>query len=195
MNAIVVLKSDDNVYHGKINFEQKRTTLRMSFNLVNFEPNKIYAIHIHQYGDITNGCQSLGPHFNPRNKCHSHSEKGHAGDLFNNFLTNSKGEFKYIWETDKLSINGNDISCILGRSVVIHKFEDDLGLKGKIVNNIFKLYKDMSLNELKIIYKTLYHDNEPKLTKNMMLERLERESVTTGNASTRIAYGIIGISK
>lgn len=194
MKAIAILKTENGEYRGKIDFQQKRTTLKITFNISGFEPNQIHAIHIHEFGDITNGCQSLGGHFNPTHKYHFHSEKGHAGDLFNNFLTDNNGNFQYIWETNKLSLNGNDISCILGRSIVIHKFKDDLGLRGQVIGNEFKLYKNMILSELINIYNKLGY-NKDKFTKDTIIRKLETESVTTGNASTRICYGIIGISK
>lgn len=199
MKAIAILKTDDGSYRGKIIFQQKRINLKIIFELSGFEPNQIHAVHIHEFGDITNGCHSLGGHFNPTKKLHFHSENGHAGDLFNNFLTDNKGTFNYTWETNKLSLNGNDISCILGRSIVIHKFPDDLGLRGQYIGNnfeIFKLYKDMNISELKMIYQKLgYHlGNNKKMTRESILEKLENESMTTGNASTRISYGIIGIA-
>lgn len=196
MKAIVVLKTDDGSYRGKITFQQKRINLKITFELTGFEPNQVHAVHIHEFGDITNGCHSLGAHFNPTKQVHFHSERGHVGDLFNNFLTDNKGDFNYIWETNKLSLNGNDISCILGRSVVIHKFPDDLGLKGQYIGKVFKLYRDMNFNELKTIYQKLgYHlGNNKKMTSESMIEKLENESITTGNASTRISYGIVGIS-
>jgi Cu-Zn family superoxide dismutase len=37
------------------------------FNLYNLVPNSENAIHIHEYGDLRNGCTSLGGHWNPHN--------------------------------------------------------------------------------------------------------------------------------
>ena len=49
---------------------------------------KIHAIHIHEFGDLTQGCKSCGGHFNPENCDHGTysdpSRPRHVGDLMNN---------------------------------------------------------------------------------------------------------------
>ena len=56
-----------------------------------------HAIHIHEYGDLTNGCKSTGEHYNPTNDFHgSYSfpmSPRHAGDLINNFRLNENNIF------------------------------------------------------------------------------------------------------
>lgn len=104
--------------------------------LVNFDlevsPKKTLAIHIHEFGDTTDGCKSLGGHWNPTNKQHGSIwldiSNSHAGDLINNLKSNSNGKFVYEYEDPRLSLKGNIEESIIGRSVVIHKGVDDLGL-------------------------------------------------------------------
>ena len=102
------------------------------FDLYGMEPNKERAIHVHTYGDMSNGCKSLGGHWNPTGQTHGTiHEKGmprHAGDLINNFKTDSRGRFKFSYRDDMIKVSGSN--SIIGRSVVIHDGIDDLGLGG-----------------------------------------------------------------
>jgi Cu-Zn family superoxide dismutase len=50
------------------------------------------------------------------------------GDLINNLDANSKGEFHFEYDDNLLTLYGEN--SILGRSVVLHEKEDDLGLGG-----------------------------------------------------------------
>lgn len=184
----------DDKIKGSIEFKQPSSgsPVLIHFNLSGFEPRAIHAIHIHEFGDVRQGCKSLGGHFNPTNKQHSHSQKGHAGDLFNNFQTDNKGNFVYTMKTPQLSLFYG-VKCILGRSVVIHAFADDYGLQGQFIQGQFIAYNDMTTEQLKQICQTLGYD-EYKKTRKDMVNRLNKESITTGNASTRIACAIVGIS-
>lgn len=178
----------NNGISGAVHFTQSGSMLEIFFSLKGFDPFSVHAIHIHEFGDLTEGCKSLGAHFNPTNCVHSHSQKGHAGDLFNNFQTDSEGKFIYCFKTNQLALYGN--LNVIGRSVVIHKFVDDLGLSGKYDDQgVFTYYEKMSEDELVKLSKILGY---PTKSRNEMIEKLNKESVTTGNASTRIACGIIG---
>lgn len=92
--------------------------------------NGEFACHIHSYGDLRQGCKSLGPHWNPHNTTHGYtfdpSRPSHAGDLVGNILTDSSGNYQFVYVDPKLSLNGP--LSIVGRSVVIHVDVDDLGL-------------------------------------------------------------------
>uniref|UniRef100_J9ZY69 Superoxide dismutase [Cu-Zn] n=1 Tax=Thamnophis elegans TaxID=35005 RepID=J9ZY69_THAEL len=80
------------------------------------------AIHIHQYGDLSDGCDSAGGHYNPWKVNHPH----HPGD-FGNFHPKG-GNIQKLKLNLKATLFGP--RTVLGRSVVIHEQEDDLG-KGK----------------------------------------------------------------
>ena len=84
-----------------------------------------HGFHIHEFGDTTNGCMSTGPHFNPHGKKHGAptDEERHAGDLGNVVATADGCE----WEMEDVQIPLSGPNSIVGRAVVIHELEDDLG--------------------------------------------------------------------
>ncbi|NXU60520.1 SODE dismutase, partial [Horornis vulcanius] len=77
------------------------------------------AIHIHELGDLSNGCDSTGGHYNPFRVNHPR----HPGD-FGNFLPKEGKIRKY--KTNLFATVFGPYS-IMGRSVVIHEQEDDMG--------------------------------------------------------------------
>lgn len=85
-----------------------------------------HGFHIHSLGDLTNGCDSAGSHFNPMRKKHGSpsDQERHVGDL-GNIEANADG-------LAIISMNDDDISLIgahniIGRSLVVHADRDDLG--------------------------------------------------------------------
>uniref|UniRef100_A0A8C2DZP4 Extracellular superoxide dismutase [Cu-Zn] n=1 Tax=Cyprinus carpio TaxID=7962 RepID=A0A8C2DZP4_CYPCA len=78
------------------------------------------AIHIHQYGDLSQGCVTAGPHYNPRAVDHP----GHPGDLGN--FVSEQGVIRKFQKLPEAKLFGGE--SILGRAVVVHEKEDDLGM-------------------------------------------------------------------
>ena len=198
MKAIAFFSLKEKI-QGTIIFEQRtiKSPVYITFNLKGFVPNSVHAIHIHEYGDLSQGCKSLGTHFNPYRKNHSHSDMGHVGDIMNNIQIDSKGNFSGIYKTNTISLCGVQKNCIIGRSIVIHQFPDDLGLMGIYSHETktLELYREMSDKKLLSIYEKLGYMSEYMSelpSRNKIIEKLEKESITTGNASTRIAGAIIG---
>ena len=149
MKAICVLTNVENKkIKGHIEFstvkKNKKNMMKITLNIEGLKPGK-HGFHIHEKGNLLEGCGSLCAHFNPDNTTHGDindsKNNRHAGD---NII--------------KLSGKYN----IIGRSVVIHDEEDDLGLGG--------------LNE----------------NGDIVDKKLHKESLKTGNAGKRIACGIIG---
>ncbi|XP_072883988.1 extracellular superoxide dismutase [Cu-Zn]-like [Hemitrygon akajei] len=81
---------------------------------------KAHGVHIHEFGDLTRGCETLGGHYNPHNRRHG----SHAGDL-GNFRPNATGDIYQTIAQMHLHLHGPH--SIIGRSVVIHENEDDMG--------------------------------------------------------------------
>lgn len=173
---------------GWVRFKQTDVSspVEISFDLRGFDPYAVRAVHIHEYGDLSEGCKSLGTHYNPTRANHGQ----HAGDLFYNLQADENGEFRYRYRTSAFAIGE-----IVGRSVVIHSFRDDLGMKGWTNPDTGEWfsYRALATDQLRSLVQMLYG---LKMTdRYQLLQKLESESVTTGNASVRLACAIIGWAK
>lgn len=125
--GICVLLNNKNERKGVIIFkETNNKNLLVLGQVKGLKKNGLHGFHIHQYGDITRGCASMGPHFNPNEKNHGSftSKERHLGDL-GNLEANNNGLAKICFEDNRLSLKGKN--SILGRSIVVHENEDDLG--------------------------------------------------------------------
>lgn len=186
----------NNNISGTIIFQQIGSSLQLKIDLKGFEPNQTFAIHIHEFGDLTDGCASLGGHFNPKQQNHGsdlYTVDHHPGDLMNNLTSNNLGNVKVDYETLHLSILYSSSKCIIGRSVVIHYYQDDLGQKGTIVEGNLIPYSTMTLKQLQeYSAQRKYPKNK---SKQQLIAKLEEESLKTGNAGGRMACAIIGIMK
>lgn len=113
--------------NGKIIIkEYKLNKCIIDINLKGLKKNKYHAFHIHETGDLTEGCKSLLGHYNPFNKTHGgpNDKERHVGD-FGNLLSNSKGEIQSSILVNNIKLKGK--YSIIGRSFVIHEGKDDLG--------------------------------------------------------------------
>nr|ARX71521.1 super oxide dismutase [Erinnyis ello granulovirus]ARX71911.1 super oxide dismutase [Erinnyis ello granulovirus]ARX72041.1 super oxide dismutase [Erinnyis ello granulovirus] len=125
MRAICVIGGD---VSGIVEFVQDKPDhlMKVTGYLKNL-PKGYHGIHIHEYGDVSNGCTSAGEHLNPFNKNHGGpmDAERHLGDLGNVY---SKGK-NCVTQVD---IVDNMISLygphnILGRCLVVHAMKDDYG--------------------------------------------------------------------
>ena len=88
-----------------------------------------HGFHVHQYGNLIEGCKTAGPHFNPEGKDHGgpdHEER-HHGDM-GNVTAGDDGVAEVDYEDALLQLSGEH--SIIGRSVVCHADPDDLGQGG-----------------------------------------------------------------
>lgn len=161
--CVLTNKTIQNI-EGNIEFIQKNNEVEIILNVKGLPPGK-HGFHIHEAGDLTESCKSACNHFNPHKKNHGgpESKERHVGDL-GNIIVDIKGNIiNNKFKDKKIKLKG--INSIIGRCVVIHELEDDLG-EGGI----------------------------DKKTGNIINKKIYEESIKTGNAGSRIACGVIGYS-
>lgn len=116
--------SVSNNIKGVIRFVQTVEGCIVDGTVDGLEPGQ-HGIHIHECGDISKGCESVGEHFNPYNSIHGGPEddisKKHIGDL-GNIEADNNGRALFRKINQFLTV-----SDIIGRSLVITDKPDDLG--------------------------------------------------------------------
>ncbi|KAJ1927159.1 Superoxide dismutase [Cu-Zn] [Tieghemiomyces parasiticus] len=129
LKAVAVLTGDKGV-NGTVTFTQSSSSgpVSVTGELKGLAPGK-HGFHVHQFGDNTNGCVSAGPHFNPEAKTHGAPDAAvrHVGDL-GNVQADSNGVAKIDIKDSVIQLSG--AHSILGRTIIVHADEDDLGLGG-----------------------------------------------------------------
>ena len=82
--AICVIHQNNNNVSGNIKFIQFNNKVKIMYEINGLSDGK-HGFHIHNYGDLTDGCKSACSHFNPENKNHGgrNTEERHIGDLGN----------------------------------------------------------------------------------------------------------------
>ena len=135
--AICVLHENKNNIKGVIKFSQNINSkkVRVEYEIKGLTNGK-HGFHVHEYGDLTDGCSSSCAHFNPYNKKHGgrNSKERHVGDL-GNIVSKNRISKSYFYD-ELISLNPRSKSCIIGRAIVIHEDEDDLGLGNNLESKI-----------------------------------------------------------
>tara|TARA_B100000795_G_C22788250_1_gene435650 strand:- start:803 stop:1279 length:477 start_codon:yes stop_codon:yes gene_type:complete len=116
---------------GTINIIELKNGIQFDIKLKNMKPG-LHGFHIHEAGNLEEGCKSCCSHFNPNKKTHGgpNSKERHLGDL-GNILADSKGNCNTSIKDKYLQLRGYKYN-IIGRSIVVHENEDDLGLGGNV---------------------------------------------------------------
>ena len=88
-----------------------------------------YGFHVHRSGNLSQGSHSLCDHYSTHSKTHGglNDPFGHEGDL-GNLTVNESGECQSSFLAKYVSLEGDVRETIIGRSLVMHTQEDDLGL-------------------------------------------------------------------
>jgi Cu-Zn family superoxide dismutase len=86
-----------------------------------------HGFHIHEFGDMNKGCESMGPHYNPDDTTHGELDQGHVGDL-GNITADDNGTASFSIEAKRVDLIGD--RSVVGRGMVVHADPDDLGKGG-----------------------------------------------------------------
>lgn len=126
VSAVAVLEGP---VKGTVRFVEESSKVKISVDISGLKPNRKHGFHVHEAGDLTDGCTSACAHFNPFGTAHGgpDSKIRHVGDL-GNILADKNGKAKYSFYDSMIKLRGK---CnIIGRAIVVHADTDDLGLGG-----------------------------------------------------------------
>uniref|UniRef100_Q5EEY7 Superoxide dismutase [Cu-Zn] n=1 Tax=Lilium hybrid cultivar TaxID=156531 RepID=Q5EEY7_9LILI len=126
--AVAVLKGNSQVEGVVTLIQDDDGPTKVQVRVTGLNPGP-HGFHLHEYGDTTNGCISTGAHFNPDKKTHGapEDEIRHAGDL-GNIIANSEGVAEATIVDNQIPLSGP--YAVVGRAIVVHELEDDLGKGG-----------------------------------------------------------------
>jgi len=123
VKAFVELQHSDKV-KGKILLMQKPgTPTLIKGRIEGLKPGE-HGFHIHEFGDMTDGCASMGGHYNPDGVDHGNLESGHVGDL-GNVTADDSGVADFTIVAKRVDLVGD--RSVVGRGIVVHADVDDLG--------------------------------------------------------------------
>ena len=123
-HAVCVLDAGSSSIGGTIEIMSTGSQTEFICNLVGLQPGK-HGFHIHRCGDLRMGCKSACDHYNPDGRSHGGrtGPHRHRGDL-GNILAGDDGTCKDHLVADVC------VDEIIGRALVVHADEDDLGTGG-----------------------------------------------------------------
>lgn len=126
--ALCILNPHNSTASGLVIFKQRGidSPVEITGTFKGLKKEGKHGFHIHEWGDLTDGCTTAGPHYNPTNMTHGgpNDKIRHVGDL-GNVEADHEGNAKYSRTDDVISLVGK--YSIVGRSCVVHADQDDLG--------------------------------------------------------------------
>ena len=142
VSGISILHKNKKNIEGTIQFEElDRERVKVKYEVKGLDDGK-HGFHIHEYGDLSDGCNSMCAHLNPYNETHGGPETihRHVGDL-GNLKSDGHGCANFRFYDNMIKLRGTK-SNIIGRGLIIHEDEDDCGLgknkESKITGNAGK---------------------------------------------------------
>ena len=131
VSAIAVF--DTKKVKGTVRFTEDLANgaVAISVDIAGLGKNARHGFHVHEYGDMSDQCTSMCNHFNPYGKNHGAPDSAdrHVGDL-GNLVSDKNGRARYVFVDKMVKLRGTK-SNIIGRGLIIHADEDDLGIGGE----------------------------------------------------------------
>lgn len=137
-NPIIAIAVFDNKkIKGIVKFTEdiKDDSVIIDIDIKGLKKSALHGFHVHEYGDMSDTCNSMCAHFNPYNKVHGGADSRirHVGDL-GNLITDVDGCANYRTRDHIIRLRGTKAN-IIGRGLIIHEDEDDCG-KGNSENSL-----------------------------------------------------------
>ena len=123
MIAQCELQHSDTVKGTILFMQPPGTPTLIKGTITGLEPGE-HGFHIHEFGDMSKGCESMGGHYNPDDATHGDLDKGHVGDL-GNITAEEDGTASFSIQANRVELIGE--RSVVGRGLVVHSDQDDLG--------------------------------------------------------------------
>jgi len=124
--AQCMLEHSDSVKGSILLIQAPGTATLIKGTITGLTPGE-HGFHIHEFGDMSDGCKSMGGHYNPDAGEHGNIDEGHVGDL-GNVTADDNGVADFTIVAKRVDLVGD--RSVVGRGIVIHKDQDDLGQGG-----------------------------------------------------------------
>lgn len=115
---------------GTVRFTEVKEGVRIDVDIRGLKKGS-HGFHVHECGDMSDRCESMCAHFNPYGMDHGGpgDKVRHVGDL-GNIVADSKGVVRTSFVDNVIRLRGTKAN-IIGRGLIIHADEDDLGKGGE----------------------------------------------------------------
>ncbi|XP_046545958.1 superoxide dismutase [Cu-Zn]-like [Haliotis rubra] len=130
VNAVCRVAADPGTVNPFCGFRCSGLTIKLELQGFSTDDTVVlHGFHAHELGDLSNGCTSLGGHYNPFGRNHGDrtSTERHVGD-FGNIQEAADGSVNTTIIDNVARLFGPN--SLIGRSLVIHAGTDDLGRGG-----------------------------------------------------------------
>lgn len=129
VKAIAVF--DTKKIKGTVRFTEHGENVLIDIDISGLKKGSKHGFHVHECGDMSDKCESMCAHFNPYGSVHGgpDSVNRHVGDL-GNIVADANGVARYRMIDSMIRLRGTKCN-IIGRGLIIHADEDDLGKGGK----------------------------------------------------------------
>jgi Cu-Zn family superoxide dismutase len=130
-NIVAIAVFDTKKIKGIVRFTEDDNNVLIDIDITGLKRGSKHGFHIHECGDMSDNCESMCAHFNPYGKSHGgpDSKERHVGDL-GNIIADANGNAKYQMTDSMIKLRGTKCN-IIGRGLIIHADEDDLGKGGQ----------------------------------------------------------------